>query len=183
MLIYENGMPFPELIGNILDEARKGPSWMIAACPDDKSIDKIINYANKLGLSKNKIYDKEELHCTLRYWSGANHKNKLEDVIDVMRAMEDSVPIECECFKLELLGGDTLTLRLKSRKLISYQKKIDELIQSKGVPKSTYPTFKAHISIAKPMSEIPEHADPNFKVVLSKFRLVEGDLDNLKWRL
>lgn len=182
MLIYENGMSTPELIGNLLDEGRKGPSWMIAACPDEKSIDKILNYASKLDLKK-KIYGKEELHCTLRYWNGTNHKSKLEDVIDAMKTMEDAIPIECECFKLELLGGDTLTIRLKSRKLISYQKKLDELIQSKGVPKSTYPIFKAHISIAKPMSEVPEHTEPTFKVRLSKFKLVEGDLDNIKWRL
>lgn len=165
---------------DLLTEARSTISWIIAAYPDDETSKKIEKYVRSLKIKGNKKY-KSYYHCTLRYWK-KTPKSLVTKVIEALKEFGDTNQIVCDISKLEVLGNDhSLVLRFNNPKMTALQKKIDKAIMKVGVPPSTYPTFKGHLTIATEFSgELPKA--PDFKLKFSKFRLMNNE-DELLWRL
>jgi 2'-5' RNA ligase len=183
--IYDTSKTVQENISFLLDDnlltERKfrGDSWIIVAKPDQETAKKIEQFTKSLKLPNSKKAD--YYHITLRYWKGS-HANKVKKIIDVLKEI-DYKPITCNISKMEILGEEkSLVLRVTSPQLLSFQRSIDQKIRKVGVPPSDYDSFKAHITIAEGIDEIPDVKVPKFKVNLSKCIFNNGDQDIL-WKV
>lgn len=156
------------------------PSTMIAAYPDQKSIDNIVKFQNSIDFPKGiKVLPADELHCTIRYWKG---DRKLEDILPFMHSLEFG-KIECKISKLDFLG-EAVVLMLDCPALHKVFNKIDKGIQKEGVPPSDYPEFKAHLSLCYGEDidlDLSKIKVPFESITFSEIRVVNED-DDLLWK-
>jgi len=183
--IYDTSKSVQENISLLLDDNLlteqkfRGDSWIIVAKPDQETAKRIEQFTKSLKLQHSKKAD--YYHVTIRYWKG-NHANKVKKVIDVLKEI-DYQPIACNITKMEILGDErSLVLRVTSPQLVAFQRSIDQKIRKVGVPPSNYDSFKAHITIAEEVKEIPDVKVPKFKVNLSKCIFNNGEQEIL-WNL
>lgn len=158
------------------------PSFMLALYPDEESKKKIISLQDSMNLPSDKRLKPNDLHVTLRYWPKDDF-DKPEAIISALKDVKLPETIICNTFDFDIFGKekDTLVLTIKSKPLDFLQKEIDKTIQNIGVPASDFPTYKAHLTLAKDIHQIPE---TSFNIKTLAFNSIDfrNNEDKVYWQ-
>lgn len=165
-----------KFIHSVLLEKTMGeqPSHMIAAYPNEESIQKILEFRKQIKVpAGGRLLEPTEMHNTIRYWK--NHVEKVPLAIKELKKYHISKPIIGKIKSIEILG-DSLSFMLDSPIMHSTFKKIDDELTKLEIPPSDYPEYKPHMALY--YFENPEETDvqlPDFDIVFDSIKLVDKD--------
>jgi 2'-5' RNA ligase len=164
------------LVEDLLNEAlgtykKSDTSFCLMIKPDEESKKKLKEYQDEIDLSEaTKILKPDEFHITIRYWPG--HADKLDEVIAWLEENKEIFkPMVVKPTKLDIFGQkhdppeESLVIKVASEELSALFHKVDEALQSLGLPPSTYAIFKPHITLAEGMKQTFPPPDFNLKFV------------------
>lgn len=167
-----------EYIQAIIAEKKEGDkSYMIALYPDSDSLDKILDFRNKLkekhDFSNCKELSTNEMHATIRWWK-AEQGGNLDQIKEKLKDLGKENSIICQCKGTEILG-DSLSLMFKSPTMENLYSFIDRDIKDCGAPASIHESFIPHLALFYGDIEDKIKEKPNFSVRFNKLRLVDND--------
>ncbi len=154
------------------------PTFMIAAYPSVKSVEKILKLRESIKIPKSgNILEPNELHCTLRWWK--NHNRVVNKLKEKLNKIEFSKSITCQATRLEILG-ESLVIILEGDEIHNLFKDIDRHVQSCKIPASAFLEYKPHITLYNGAKEIPDIDFKKFAIDLDRITLVNND-DLIFW--
>ena len=156
--------------------------FMVALFPDQSSCEKIKELQESLDIPRDKRISLKEVHCTLRWWKYEAFNDKEAIVSAFEKEVSFNEPVTCNTFGFELFGKekDTLVLTIKNKQLDYIQKHVDKVLQDLGVPKSDFPTYKAHLTLANDIKEVPETSYNIKKIVFDNINF-RNNKDEVFW--
>jgi hypothetical protein len=111
---------------------------------DKASETKLLALQKELGL-KGELEEKGNFHTTIRYIK----TTKTSDLINGFLEGSKLPQLKGRAYAFDIFGPtkDTLVLRMESKEIHDWFNRFDKFCTRYGYPKSTYPTYKPHISL------------------------------------
>ncbi len=161
-------------------KAAKDPSACIMLLPDETGRMKINQLKRMLALPEGAELTPDDgtegPHITIRYWKTDGAPLDAE-VFDYLSDRLDGQSLNVVANDWDIFGKpgeeDTLVMLIHSPELMALQEELDEWLQERGVPASTYGEYKSHISVAEGVTEVPKRK-PNLKLKMGNWSVSEG---------